>query len=73
MPEYSKVKISYYETRGNKKKYLVFVANPTDTDDQEINIEFADSSVEIYSICKQKYISSTLVLNARGSDVYIIE
>lgn len=73
LPEDSKVKISYYETKGNKKKYLVFVANPTDTDDQEINIEFTDSSVEIYSICKRKIISSTLVLNARESDVLIIE
>lgn len=73
-PESSKIKVSYYEaSQGLKKKYLAFISNPTDTKAEGVEVKISDKPVKIFSVFKQKSISSVIDFSPRGCDVLLIE
>ena len=69
----SSVKMSYYETKCQNKKFLVFIANPTDNNNQKFHLNLTDKPAKIFSVTKQCEVKADIVLNARESDVLIIE
>lgn len=71
LPEDSKIKISYYKAQNNEE-FLVFVSNPTDSNDQITTIQLTEKPVKIFSVKKQAEILATVTLNARESDVLLI-
>jgi hypothetical protein len=73
-PESSKVKVSYYEAlQGSKKRFLVFISNPTDTKAESVEVKISDKPVKIFSVFKQANVSSVLDFSPRGCDVLLIE
>ena len=73
LPEESKVKVSFYKAEGKTPEYLVFVANPSDSDNQTVTLDFIGKQTHIFSVSKQSEISATITLNARKSDVLLIK
>ena len=73
LPEESKIKVSYYESKGETPKNLVFVANPSDSDNQTAKLDFIGEGSRIFSVSKQSELSATITLNARKSDVLLID
>lgn len=73
LPEDAKMKISYYQAGQEDDRYLVFVANPTDQDQQTAAICLTDKPVKIFSVKKQAEIPPAITLNARESDVLLIQ
>ena len=73
LPEESKVKVSFYKAEGKTPEYLVFVANPSDSDNQTVTLDFIGKQTHIFSVSKQSEISATITLNARKSDVLLVK
>lgn len=70
----SQVKISYYETESEgKKKYLVFIANPTDREANNVTFKLSDKPIKIFSTNAQAEVGESFNLEKRGSDVLLIE
>lgn len=68
------VKISYYETLQNgKKKFLVFISNPTDKCVKNFEFKLTDNEVKIFSVSKQTVVSGKFDFCKRDSDVLLIE
>lgn len=73
-PAESKIKVSYYETgQERSKKYLVFIANPTDGRVADVTLELSRYPVRVFSTFKQHNIESVLQFGPRESDVLLVE
>lgn len=64
--------MSFYKATGKTPEYLVFVANPSDSDNQTVTLDFIGEQSHIFSVREQSEISATITLNARKSDVLLI-
>ena len=74
LPAACKAKVSYYETgESGSKKYLVFLANPTDSPVEGFTLKLSNCPVRIFSTAKQRQVESQFQLNPRESDVLLIE
>ena len=74
LPNDSKVKLSYYEAKkGDKKNYLVFISNPTESEFSDISFQLSKNQIKIFSVSKQDYVNGTFRFKARESDVLLIE
>ena len=73
-PPESRVRLSYYETgEEGRKRYLVFIANPTDDAITDITLKLSDYPVLIFSALQQRNVEAVLRFGPRESDVLLVE